>query len=89
MHIERGGNVTAAHAKENSERPPKQFNVGWIPTPFSVKMHYEQAKLQIDVTAQKPIIDVQVRQPILDYTPGSVTVNVSRKNSLKIDFVNE
>lgn len=89
MHIERGGSVTSAHAKENSQLPPKQFNIGWIPTPFSVKMNYEQAKLQIDVTTQKPSIDVQVRRPILTYTPGSVTVNVSRKNSLQIDFVNE
>ncbi len=89
MHIERGGNAIAAHAKENSELPQKQFNVGWIPSPFSVKMHYEQAKVQFDVQTQKPIIDVQIRQPIHDYTPGDVTVSVSQKNSLQIDVINE
>ena len=89
MHIERGGNVVAAHAKENSELQKKQFNVGWIPSPFSVKMHYEQAKVQFNVQTQKPIIDVQVRHPIHDYTPGRVIVGVSQKNSLEIDFVNE
>ncbi|MFB5282822.1 DUF6470 family protein [Peribacillus sp. Hz7] len=88
MHIERGGNVIKAHAKENSERPPKQFNIGWIPSPFSVKMHYQQAKLNIEAQAQKPIIDVQVQKPIHDYTPGDVKVNVIRENSLDIDFVN-
>lgn len=89
MHIERRVNVTAVHARENSEQPVKQFNVGWIPSPFSVKMHYKQAKVQFDVQTQKPIIDVQVRKPIHDYTPGSVKVNVLRENSLNIDFVNE
>ena len=89
MHIERGGNPITAHVKENSARPPKQFNVGWIPSPFSVKMHYERAKMQFDVQTQKPIIDVQIRKPIHDYTPGDVSVSVSRKNSLQIDFINE
>lgn len=89
MHIERGGNVIAAHAKENGTRPQKQFNVGWIPSPFSVKMHYEQAKVQFNVQTQKPIIDVQIRKPIHDYTPGDVTVSVSQKNSLQIDFISQ
>ena len=63
MHIERGGNAIAAHAKENGKFMQKQTGLGWIPSPFSVKMHYEQAKVQFDVQTQKPIIDVQVRQP--------------------------
>ena len=75
MHIERGGNVIAAHAKENSERSYKNnLILGWIPSPFSVKMHYEQAKVQFDVQIQKPIIDVQISKPIHDYTPGDVSV---------------
>ncbi len=65
MHIERGGNAIAAHAKENGKLPQKQFNIGWIPSPFSVKMHYEQAKVQFDVQTQKPIIDVQVRSQFM------------------------
>lgn len=89
MHIERGGKVFQAIAKENGENPPKQFNIGWIPSPFSVKMHYEQAKVQFNVQTQKPIIDVQVRKPIHEYTPGDVKVDILRKNSLKIDFVND
>lgn len=89
MHIERGGNVIAVHAKENGTRPQKQFNVGWIPSPFSVKMHYEQAKVQFNVQTHKPMIDVQIRKPIHDYTPGNVTVSVSQKNSLQIDFISQ
>ncbi|USK69976.1 DUF6470 family protein [Peribacillus asahii] len=89
MSIEKGGNVIAAHAKENSARPQKQFNVGWIPSPGSVKMHYERAKLQFDVQTNKPIIDVEFKQPTHDYTPGHVSFSVSQKNSLTIDVVNE
>ena len=88
MSIEKGGNVIAAHAKQNSERPPKQFNVGWIPSPMSVKYHYERAKVNIETQAQQPIIDVQVSKATHDYTPGKVNVYMVRGNSLEIDFVN-
>ena len=89
MHIERGGNPIAAHFKENSARPQKQVELGWIPSPFSVKMHYEQSKVQFDVQTRKPIIDVQINKPVHDYTPGDVSVSVSQKNSLQIDVMNE
>ena len=89
MHIERGGNPIAVHAKENGRFIQKQTGLGWIPSPFSVKMHYEQSKVQLDVQTQKPIIDVQVSKPIHDYTPGNVSVSVSQQNSLQIDVINE
>ncbi len=75
--------------KKIAHVPQKQTGLGWIPSPFSVKMHYEQAKVQFDVQTQKPIIDVQVNKPIHDYTPGDVSVSVSQKNSLQIDVINE
>ncbi|MFJ8257648.1 DUF6470 family protein [Peribacillus asahii] len=88
MSIEKGGNVVAAHAKQNSERAPKQFNIGWIPSPMSVKVHYEQVKVNIETQAQQPIIDVQVSKATHDYTPGKVNVYMMRGNSLEIDVVN-
>lgn len=89
MHIERGGNSIVAHAKENGKFIQKQTGLGWIPSPFSVKMHYEQSKVQFDVQTQKPIIDVQVNKPIHEYTPGDVNISVSGQNSLEIDFITE
>lgn len=89
MSIEKGGNPIVAHAKENSTRPQKQFNVGWIPSPGSVKIHYEQAKLQFDVQTNKPIIAVEFSQPTIDYTPGRVSYSIAQKNSLTIEVVNE
>ena len=38
MKIEHGGNPLPQHAKVNSVKRWKEFNIGWIPSHFSVKM---------------------------------------------------
>lgn len=88
MKIENGGNTLPHQAKMNGEKPEKQFNIGWIPSHFSVKIDYEPSIVEIDVTPQKPIMDVQVQKPEHDYTPGSVDVNMAQYPSLQIDFDN-
>lgn len=88
MEIENGGNPLAYQAKENSEGPEKQFNIGWIPSHFSVKINYEPAKVHIEAQPQKPRIDVEIQKPTHNYTPGKVTTEILEKNSLKIDFIN-
>ncbi|MBP2241980.1 hypothetical protein J2Z40_002553 [Cytobacillus eiseniae] len=88
MRIENKGNPLAAQGKENGEKPMKQFNIGWIPSHFSVKLDYEPAKVNIHVEPQKPIINTQVQKPIHNYTPGKTTVEVLERNSLEIDFIN-
>lgn len=88
MAIHKGGNPLAAHAKENSQLPQKQFNIGWIPSHFSVKLQYEPARVNIHVEPQKPVTEAEIQKPIHRYTPGKVSVDVRQKNSLKIDFIN-
>ncbi|MDF2037639.1 DUF6470 family protein [Cytobacillus oceanisediminis] len=88
MEIENGGNPIAYHAKENSEGPPKQFNIGWVPSHNSVKIQYEPAKVNIEAQPQKPKIDVEIRKPVHTYTPGKVSTEILEKNSLNIDFIN-
>ncbi len=88
MKIENGGNPIAYQAKENSEGPPKQFNIGWIPSHNSVKIQYEPAKVNIEAQPQKPKIDVEIRKPIHHYTPGKVRTEIIEKNRLSIDFIN-
>lgn len=88
MKIEHQGNPIQSQAKQNSERPYKQLHIGWIPSHFSVDIHYEPAKVNIDVQPQKPIIDAQIRKPIHDYTPGKVSGYMERWNSLSIDYIN-
>jgi hypothetical protein len=88
MRIEDGGDPIAEQAKENSEDPMYEFNVGWVPSHFSVKTNYEPAKVHIDVEVNKPIIKTKINKPIINYTPGKVTINLAERNSLKSDFVN-
>lgn len=88
MAIHKGGNPIVAHAKENSKLPQKQFNIGWIPSHFSVKMQYDPAQVNIDVKPQKPVTEVEIQKPNHHYTPGTVSVDVLQKNSLEIDFTN-
>jgi hypothetical protein len=88
MRIEDGGNPIAEQAKENSEDPIYDFNIGWIPSLFSVKTNFETAKVHIDVKVNKPINNTKINKPMINYTPGKVTIDLAQRNSLKIDFVN-
>ncbi|MGM9929668.1 MAG: DUF6470 family protein [Bacillus sp. (in: firmicutes)] len=88
MRIENGGNPIAVHAKTNSERPEKQFNIGFVPPLFSVKLHYEPTKLDINWQTNKVINNSKANKPILDYEAGKVEVGLRQKESLQIDFVN-
>ncbi|WP_153126685.1 DUF6470 family protein [Peribacillus tepidiphilus] len=88
MKIENKGNVIASQAKINGERPEKQFNIGWIPSYFSVKTNYRPAEVKIDWKLNKPNIDVRLNKPIHEYHPGMVTGHIERWNDLKIDYVN-
>ncbi|WP_338022892.1 DUF6470 family protein [Bacillus kwashiorkori] len=87
MKIEYGGNPFASQAIENGNKPDMQFNIGWIPSPGSVKLHYQPAKVHIDVQENKPQITVQQQKVIHDYTPGKVDITIEQWNSLKIDFL--
>ncbi len=88
MRIENGGNPIKSQAIENSNRPYYPLGIGWIPSYGSVKLHYEPAQVNIDVTPRKPIIDFQVQKPIHEYTPGKVSYYIEQKNYLKIDVIN-
>jgi hypothetical protein len=88
MKIENKSNPMPHHAKVNSEKPWKEFNIGWIPSHFSVKTSYEPSKVEIDWKVNKPIIDVQTNKPIVDYTPGNVDIELAQRESLKVDFAN-
>jgi hypothetical protein len=88
MRNEDGGNPIAEQAKENSEDPMYEFNIGWVPSHFSVKTNFEPAKVHIDVKVNKPINNTKINKPIINYTPGKVTTELAQRNSLKIDFVN-
>ncbi|MGM7683395.1 DUF6470 family protein [Cytobacillus sp. Hm23] len=88
MKIENGGNPIARQAKENSQDPMYNFNIGYIPSHFSVKLNYDPARVKIDVKTNEPIIEAVQNKPVHEYTPGDVQVKMARYNDLQIDFVN-
>lgn len=88
MKIENGGNPIAQQAKENAFDPPKQFNIGWIPSAGAVKIDYRPAEVKIEVKPQQPIIETQIRKPNINYQPGKINVSMKQYQDLQIDFVN-
>ncbi|WP_121663633.1 DUF6470 family protein [Metabacillus litoralis] len=86
MKIENGGNPIATQAKQNSQKPMKEFGLGFIPSHGSVKISYEPARVDIEVAPNKPKIHVNVNKPIMEYEPGKVEVSLKQKNELNIDF---
>jgi Family of unknown function (DUF6470) len=87
MRIENGGKPLTAQPKTNSEREIKQFNIGFIPSHFSVKLNFQPAEVKIDVQRNAPIIESKINKPIMDYKAGEVKVALAERNQLKIDFV--
>jgi hypothetical protein len=88
MRIENGGNPIAEQAKRNGMKPPKEFNIGWIPSYGSVKIDYEPGKVDIQVETKKPIINSKENKPIISYSPAKVNISLKQYQSLKIDFDN-
>lgn len=88
MRIEQGASPIPQIAKQNSEKPQASFNIGFIPSHFSVKIDYDPGTLDIQWKQNKPVIDVTPQKPFVEYIAGNVDVYVDREPSLKIDFVN-
>ncbi|PMC36629.1 hypothetical protein CJ195_14435 [Bacillus sp. UMB0899] len=86
MKIENGGNPIVSQAKRNGYKPMKEFGIGFVPTVGSVKINYQPSVLETTITANKPIISIEVNKPIIDYQAGNVEINIAKKNYLKIDF---
>ncbi|WP_249315513.1 DUF6470 family protein [Bacillus sp. FJAT-49711] len=87
LDIHSGRNILVEQAKRKANRQPVDTNITWVPSPFSVKIHYEPGKTDIQFQTRKPIIDARERKPIISYTPGDVNIYVRQHNNLKIDFV--
>jgi hypothetical protein len=85
MTIENDGNPIPNQAKINSESPMYDFNVGFVPSHFSVKVNYQPSDLRIKWKTNKPEIDVKLNKPHIEYTPGAVRGEMEQWPSLKIE----
>ncbi|SEO59180.1 hypothetical protein SAMN04488134_10990 [Amphibacillus marinus] len=88
MKIEQGGDQIASIAKQNAPRQVRPFNIGFIPSHFSVKIDYEPAEVEINNVVNKPIIEARPNPVIHDYQAGAVDVYLEQKNWLDVDFPN-
>ena len=88
MKIENGGSPLADQAKENSESPMYEVNVGWIPSLFSVKFDYEPGNLDINWHLKKAEFRAIPNKPIIHYDRGRVDIKIAQYQKLKIDFAN-
>jgi Family of unknown function (DUF6470) len=87
MKIESGGNPIPEHARMNSESPMYDFNIGFLPSHFSVKTNYQRGDLRIGWRTNKPEIEVKVNNPLIEYKPGKVHGEMKQWPSLTIDFI--
>lgn len=74
-------------AKQNHGPKRVPFNIKFIPSIGSVKINFTPGTTDINVTTQKPKIDVQVNKPIHKYTPGKVTGTMIQTPSVQTDVI--
>jgi len=88
IDIHQNTNMIAEQAVQNGSRPMKQLSVGYIPSPFAVKVHYEPGEVQIDVQENKPIIEATIRKPEITFHRGNVNIFMEQYANLTIDYEN-
>lgn len=88
LQIQNGGNAIAAQAKRNSDGPPKQFGLGWIPSPNSVQINYDPGEVKVAIEPKKATINTKINNPEINYTPSKVNIQLAQYPSLEIDFEN-
>lgn len=86
MKIENGsGNVFAQLAKQKTDSGYRSLGMRFIGNKSGVKMSFAPGDVDVRITPQKAVNDVQVNKPIHRYTPGNVTTVVNPKPSISID----
>lgn len=88
LKIENKGSAIANQALVNGHPQAKPLGLTHIPSPFSVKIHFQPSELHINAQANQPIIDVQVNRPIHNYERGKVDIYMENYEQLHISYTN-
>ncbi|GIO26431.1 DUF6470 family protein [Ornithinibacillus bavariensis] len=88
MKIENKGKPLISQSFQNAYEPMRELGIKFVPSPFSVKTHYQPSNVEIDIQPKKPIIHAQSNKPEVTYVPGSVDISMAQYQSLEIDFIN-
>ncbi|CAM5191089.1 YviE OS=Ureibacillus acetophenoni OX=614649 GN=SAMN05877842_101184 PE=4 SV=1 [Ureibacillus acetophenoni] len=82
-----GSQIAANIAKQNHGPKQAPINIKFIPSVGSVDINYVPGNLDVNVTPQKPRIDVQVNRPTHNYTPGTINHEVVQYPSIDIEVM--
>ena len=74
-------------AKQNHGPQRVPINIKFVPSIGSVKIDYTPGTTDVNITRQKPKIDVQVNKPIHEYTPGKVTGTMIQRPDVQTDVI--
>ena len=85
--IEHKNDAVASIATEKGNPEPADFNVAFIPSYGSVKIHYTPSELSINWKQGGAEIEFTPHKPIHNYTPGKTKVYLRQMQDLQIDFV--
>ncbi|GEM01718.1 hypothetical protein SAMN05421839_1209 [Halolactibacillus halophilus] len=88
MKIENGGDPIKQQAKTRMPREYRPFNIGVIPSYNSVKINYEPADVNVDIQANKPVIQSQANPVQRQVTPANFDVYLDQQNYIDISFEN-
>ncbi|MCI2253003.1 DUF6470 family protein [Domibacillus sp. PGB-M46] len=81
--IEKDGNPIVSQAMRNTTRN-YQTGIAWIPSPGSVKFHYQPGTVKADVNVQPIVNNSHANKTTVTYQPGGVNIQLKQKSS--IDF---
>lgn len=89
MNIAKGGSGTIQRiAKENSEDPIREVNIGFMPSsPSRVKIDYIPGELDIKINQKSPEIEIKPNYPIIKVRPGDTDIYLKQKPSILFSVV--
>ena len=89
MHIERGGNAIAAHAKENGKFIQKQLNSAGFHHLLVSKCIMSKQRYNLMSKHKNQSLMFKLVSQFMTIHQVMLRVSVSQKNSLQIDVINE
>ncbi|MDQ0156920.1 DUF6470 family protein [Robertmurraya andreesenii] len=89
MKIEdRSESVIPEIARQKSGTPPKQFNIGFMPSSTDkVKFSYQPSEIKIIMNTEPIKLNAKTHGPTIKYHPGDFNIYLKQKASLKIQAV--
>ena len=79
------GQAIQSIAKQNHGPKVSRIGLDFIPSYNAIKVHIQPGTTDIQITPQKPKIDVQVNKSVHDYTPGNVSGTMVVRPDIQID----